>query len=149
MKPDELRSLIHPQLAKTLGVVTISQAYAIAKRIRYRPSDFFLEFFNTPERTLRERKGDCDDIAILLTSLLRGIGYNAYVRIIALPDGTFHAFTYLPPDLALDPTVNPRPVNVFYMYAPYRPVLDFNDREVRVYDEELARRILVKTFVRR
>jgi len=47
--------------------------------IKYEKEDFKKDEWQAPEKTLRIKKGDCEDISLLLLYLLRQNGYNANV----------------------------------------------------------------------
>ena len=48
----------------------------VRDNIRYRFDPVSMEWLQSPNRTLRERAGDCDDIAVLLGALAESIGYK-------------------------------------------------------------------------
>jgi transglutaminase-like putative cysteine protease len=77
--------------------------------IRYIRDTNGVERIQTPEYTLRERQGDCDDKAILLAALLESIGIPArFVAVGFSPDFFEHVYIEAMPDfvewIALDAT---------------------------------------------
>lgn len=48
----------------------------VRDNIRYRFDPLGLEWVQAPERTIKERAGDCDDIAVLLASLVQALGHK-------------------------------------------------------------------------
>ena len=48
----------------------------VRDNIRYRLDPVGLEWVQTPERTLQEKAGDCDDITVLIAALAESIGYK-------------------------------------------------------------------------
>jgi hypothetical protein len=76
----ELRSLAYSIAGNELNVLTIIKKFVdwIAKNINYAQVH---ETPVYPNETLFEKRGDCDDQSILLTSLLRIVGIPAFVQI--------------------------------------------------------------------
>ena len=90
---------------------------------------------------------NCDDLSILLCSLLRAMGVEAYVRIaeVEYPFRAFHAWVIAYVDgewIGMDAT-NPKlyGINVERHYR-YKPIADFNESIAYVYNRELWERIL-------
>lgn len=65
----------------------------VRDNIRYVKDPAFVERFATPERTLKERAGDCDDSSILLSALLESIGHET--RLILLDGDLSGKFTHV------------------------------------------------------
>lgn len=57
--------------------------------IRYVPDVYDVETLQTPELTLQQRSGDCDDQSILLAALLQSIGHPVRFVALAFADGGF------------------------------------------------------------
>jgi len=55
--------------------------YEYMQRIRYVPGFYLIK----PVQVLHREEGDCDEQAVLLCSLLRAIGEEAFVRVAAVP----------------------------------------------------------------
>lgn len=55
-----------------------------------------VETLQTPDLTLRQRLGDCDDHSILVASLLQSIGHPARFIAVDLGGGFSHVFTETP-----------------------------------------------------
>lgn len=64
----------------------------VRRHIRYVPDVAEVETLQTPDVTLEQRAGDCDDQCILLASLLRSIGVS--VRFVAI-DTTGEGFSHV------------------------------------------------------
>ncbi len=63
----------------------------VRRHIRYVPDVAEVETLQTPDVTLEQRVGDCDDQCILLASLLRSIGVSVrFVAIDTTGDGFSH-----------------------------------------------------------
>ena len=58
--------------------------------MRYTRDIHGVELFQKADRTLDLGLGDCDDIAILLGSILGNIGYPMLIRVISTGGDTFH-----------------------------------------------------------
>lgn len=58
--------------------------------ITYTP-DSSRDFWKLPIMTLKEREGDCEDIAILFCFFMAHLGYSPSIEIIELPDLSRHA----------------------------------------------------------
>lgn len=82
--------------------------------IRYRNDPVGLEWVQSPQRTVEEGAGDCDDIGALLDALARSLGRpTRYETVGAMPGQVPHEHVYLQaqlPDgrwLTLDPVLEP------------------------------------------
>lgn len=81
----------------------------VKQNIRFTKDPYQIELISNPLRTLEFKAGDCDDLAILLSSLLRSIGYNTRFKVVsAKASGKFHHVfcqVYFGGDwISLDPT---------------------------------------------
>ncbi|MBA7701011.1 hypothetical protein ES703_109738 [subsurface metagenome] len=89
------------------------------------------EFFQWPSETIATRRGDCEDCAILLTSLIRAGGVpNCYVALGSLGNslGNYgHAWCQLNGQILETTFTEARPVSNPQDYCPY---VIFNDQEV-------------------
>lgn len=140
MNPIFLSSLVRLEDVKHIRVVDYRDAFYFVKRhVKYRRDN--REYFATPKETLAKGYGDCDDISILYTAILRNLGYNAYVRIVELPP-SFHAFTVVKNIGAFDPSMSSTPINVIMLYKGYPKIVDFNDLMVRIYNRLKLNNIL-------
>lgn len=90
----------------------------VRENVRYTRDIHNVELFQRPKRTLEHRIGDCDDMTILLGSLLMSVGYPIMIRVIGLKNtGTFqHVYLVvgLPPHdpktwMPLDPSRPEKP----------------------------------------
>lgn len=62
----------------------------VRKHVRYTRDTTGVEVFRSPKRTLELKIGDCDDLTILLGSLLQAVGYPIMIRVIGMKGtGTF------------------------------------------------------------
>jgi transglutaminase-like putative cysteine protease len=92
----------------------------VRDRIRYVRDILGTETVQTPERTLANEAGDCDDKATLLASLLRAIGVNTRFEAVGFAPGTWshvivQAFVggrWLPLETTLDVRPGWRPPHV-------------------------------------
>lgn len=57
--------------------------YFVRNHIRYKNDEIGVEQLRTPQRTLHDRIGDCDDFSILISSMLTNLEYNHYLVIAA------------------------------------------------------------------
>ncbi|PLX03925.1 MAG: hypothetical protein C0594_09865, partial [Marinilabiliales bacterium] len=57
--------------------------YFVRNHIRYKNDDTGVEQLRTPQRTLHDGVGDCDDFSILISSILTNLEYNHYLVIAA------------------------------------------------------------------
>lgn len=102
---DNLGNVRHPissdRVNKNLSLTKPIQHFHHTKRSGIPPHDYFgeiraiqnwvqdnvryvfdpreVEYFQTPRRTLKDKAGDCDDQAILMSSLLESIGYTTSI----------------------------------------------------------------------
>jgi transglutaminase-like putative cysteine protease len=69
--------------------------YEVQKRVRYTwdPTDY--DAFQTPEKTLALRAGDCDDAVSLLGALLRSVGHKVRTRVVQTKGQTTWNHIYL------------------------------------------------------
>ncbi len=89
----------------------------VRENVRYTRDIHDVELFQKADRTLDLKIGDCDDIAILLGSILGNIGYPVIIRVIATDGQDFHHVYLLagvPPHsptefIALDASQDERP----------------------------------------
>lgn len=65
----------------------------VRDNIRYVKDPAFVERFATPERTLHEKAGDCDDTSILLSALLESIGHET--RLVLVDGNLSGKFTHV------------------------------------------------------
>ena len=94
----------------------ISAIYDFVKtNIRYQPDPYSVELFIHPRRMVEFynqgiARGDCDDIALFTTSLLRSLGYEADVVLLnTAGEGLDHAVSQVSSNgvtLMLDPSAN-------------------------------------------
>ena len=81
----------------------------VRDHIRYTKDVYGIETLSTPDKTLQTRVGDCDDMTVLLASLLESIGYATRFVIEGYQDGQTWEHVYLEVCfkntwVALDPT---------------------------------------------
>ena len=62
----------------------------VRDNVRYTRDIHDVELFQKPDRNLELKLGDCDDITILLGSILGNIGYPALIRVIGTDNQDFH-----------------------------------------------------------
>lgn len=67
----------------------------VRENTRYTQDPVNVELFQRPRRTLESRIGDCDDLAILLASLLQAVGYSVRVRVIGMKGSNVFQHIYL------------------------------------------------------
>ncbi len=83
--------------------------YWVKSNIRYLRDVRDVEKINTAERTLRVRTGDCDDMSVLLASLLEAVGNKTKFWVVGLQSGEYeHVFVKVRLGtgwVSLDPTV--------------------------------------------
>jgi hypothetical protein len=77
--------------------------------VRFTKDPYEIELISHPVRTLELKAGDCDDQAILISALLRSVGYNTRFKVVsAKASGKFHhVFTQVALAgswISLDPT---------------------------------------------
>ena len=88
------------------------------------------EHWQLPRETLIRGAGDCEDLANLLTSLLRATGAPARSVIVRLPGSWYHVVTELE-GVFLDPTAH-----ITSYIPPGEPIMLFDERRVDVLKEE-------------
>jgi hypothetical protein len=127
----DVRRFVDPSrvrwLAENLGSVDGCVVYVWG--LKYIPQIF--ERWQYPDQTVERGGGDCEDLAILLCSLLRALGVKAYVRIAEFKSGV-HAFNvfYYGGWWVFDASIK----RVVTVYPDYKTIMDFNDSEIYVYD---------------
>ena len=67
----------------------------VRNNARYTHDPFEVELFQRPRRTLENKIGDCDDLTILLASLLQCVGYSVRVRVIGMKGSRVFQHIYL------------------------------------------------------
>lgn len=122
-----------------------SDAYFWVRRnIRY--SRELGDIWSPPRHTLARKSGDCEDMAALLCSILRAMGYDAYVRVGRVVEtGRLHAWVvyYDGEWREVDPSSGLRPGVDFH----YHVIADFNERESLIYDREEWCRLLSRAVI--
>lgn len=79
------------QIAERDWQAEIAGAYNyVRKHVRYTRDIHGVELFQKADRTLELGIGDCDDMAILLGSILGNIGYPLWIRVIATDGPAYH-----------------------------------------------------------
>ncbi len=66
----------------------------IRKNITYVRDKVDIEEIRTPQRTLSDKKGDCDDMAILSAVVLKNLGYNPFMYVVAFRNSTSYGHIY-------------------------------------------------------
>jgi hypothetical protein len=61
----------------------------VRNNVRYTRDIQEVELFQKPKRTLETKIGDCDDLSILIGSLLQTIGYPVILRVVGLGGNTY------------------------------------------------------------
>lgn len=110
--------------------------YEYMRNIRYVPGFYLIK----PVQVLHRQEGDCDEQAVLLCSLLRAIGEEAFVRVAAVPGSNLlHAWVVWK-DPAYRTWRNLDPSGTVYFAdlgygetIPIRMLCDFNDHTVFDY----------------
>lgn len=67
----------------------------VRDKIRYQLDISGVETIRTPELTMRERVGDCDDKSVLLASLLQAIGHPARFVVFSFSPGAPFSHVYV------------------------------------------------------
>lgn len=85
--------------------------YWVCQNIRYLRDPHGLEFVKEPARTLESRSGDCDDIAVLLASMVMACGNRCRFALVGFKSGGEPSHVYLEVltphgPVALDPVAN-------------------------------------------
>src|SRR6478735_8077366 len=88
----------------------------VQRNIRYTRDIFRVELLHTPRRMLELRAGDCDDMTILLGSMLLSTGHPVRLVLVGFRPHRPHLYSHIYPEvlvrgrwLALDATM-PRPI---------------------------------------
>ena len=88
----------------------------VRSNIRYTRDILGVELLHTPRRMLELRAGDCDDMTILLGSMLRSTGHPVRLALTGFRPNKPHVYTHIFPEVnfqgkwvALDATMN-RPI---------------------------------------
>jgi transglutaminase-like putative cysteine protease len=85
----------------------------VRDHIRYTRDIFRVELLHTPRRMLELRAGDCDDMTILLGSMLLATGHPVRLALTGFRANRPHSYTHIYPEvnvqghwIALDATMN-------------------------------------------
>jgi transglutaminase-like putative cysteine protease len=85
----------------------------VQKNIRYTRDTLHLELLHTPRRMLELRAGDCDDMTILLGSMLRSTGHPVRIVLCGFRPERPHSYSHIYPEarvlrrwIALDATMS-------------------------------------------
>jgi transglutaminase-like putative cysteine protease len=88
----------------------------VRRNVRYTRDIFRVELLHTPRRMLELRAGDCDDMTILLGSMLLSTGHPVRLVLVGFRPHRPHLYSHIYPEvlvrgrwLALDATL-PRPI---------------------------------------
>jgi transglutaminase-like putative cysteine protease len=88
----------------------------VRRNVRYTRDIFRVELLHTPRRMLELRAGDCDDMTILLGSMLLSTGHPVRLVLVGFRPHRPHLYSHIYPEvlvrgrwLALDATM-PRPI---------------------------------------
>ena len=138
-------------------VVAIASQYSkerifrmVRDEVEYEPEA--LDTWRLPRETLKRMKGDCDDKATLLASLLIAKGIDAWVRVAKVPPEYargpgLHAFVLVREGthwIYLDPSCD----ECRWGQVPYEgedeAVMDFNNYIIIVHDPEAARDLILR-----
>jgi len=83
----------------------------VRANVRYTRDPAGVELFQKPIRTLQYRRGDCDDMTMLLGAMLQNAGYNIVLRVVGMSNNPEHIYllALIPPGedqqyIALDPS---------------------------------------------
>ena len=137
-------------LADRLGS-WLNMYYWVRDNIRYKPQGLYHDTWKSPQETLEQREGDCEDLALLLLTLLRIRGYNAWARIARiqrLKDNKilYHVYVVIKRDdewLILDPSCkNCEPGDKGFIEL--QKIMDFNEKIIIVYSPRLAERWIIR-----
>lgn len=69
--------------------------HEVRRRVRYTRDIHQVELFQKPRRTLETRIGDCDDLTILLGSLLQSVGFPCLIRVIGINGSNDYSHVYI------------------------------------------------------
>ena len=88
----------------------------VRRHVRYTRDIFRVELLHTARRMLELQAGDCDDMTILLGSLLRSTGHPVRLALVGFRPDRPHGYSHIYPEVfagpgwvALDPTM-PNPI---------------------------------------
>jgi transglutaminase-like putative cysteine protease len=88
----------------------------VRRNVRYTRDIFRVELLHTPRRMLELRAGDCDDMTILLGSMLLSTGHPVRLVLVGFRPNRPHLYSHIYPEvlvrnrwLALDATM-PQPI---------------------------------------
>ena len=73
----------------------------VRKNVRYTRDIHEVELFQKPRRTMETRIADCDDLSILIGSILQTVGYPVLLRVIGLGGNQYqhiYPMAGIPPD---------------------------------------------------
>jgi hypothetical protein len=73
----------------------------VRKNVRYTRDIHEVELFQRPRRTVETKLADCDDMSILIGSILQSVGYPVILRVIGLGGNTYqniYPCAGIPPD---------------------------------------------------
>jgi len=106
----------------------------VCREVSYRSDDG--EWWELPDEAIRDRASDCDGSANLLTSLLRGAGFNAYT-VVGSYRGFGHAWTELDGEILETTYTYAHPVPDPHNYRAYAR---FNDQEtIELWPRSMSR----------
>lgn len=140
----DVRGFVDPLSVKPLAcwLASVDACLVYVQGFKYVPELF--EKWSRPAETVGRGYGDCEDLSILLCSLLRALGVKAYVRV-AVVNGRIHAFNvfhYYGRWWVFDASIK-KPISY---YPVYELIMDFNESELYVYDEEKYRGVVSRIF---
>ncbi len=85
----------------------------VRRNIRYTRDIFQVELLHTARRMIELKAGDCDDMTILLGSMLKSTGHPVRLALVGFQPNRPHAYTHIYPEVnvggkwvALDATMN-------------------------------------------
>lgn len=149
VEPDE----IVYELARTIRD-PVKAYYFVRDRIEYKSDP--LDHWQTPRETLESMRGDCEDKAILLASILIAFGYDAWIRIADINISSIakhhrsgrihHAWVILRNGvewIELDPSC----INCDFGQTAFtvnKLIMDFNTSIIRIHDPEEAVHYIIK-----
>lgn len=142
LKPDEsVRSV-----AEKLGTLE-NIYYFVRNRIEY--IDEPIDKWNKPSKTLERGCGDCDDMALLLASMLLSVGYDAWVRIATIKtDNSIMDHAYVIVRVGIDwIELDPACKNCKPGERPFtvvEPIMDFTTDLIRIHNPEKAEKYIIR-----
>lgn len=74
----------------------------VQRNIRYTRDIFRVELLHTPRRMLELRAGDCDDMTILLGSMLLSTGHPVRLALTGFRPGRPHVYSHIYPEVQVD-----------------------------------------------